>query len=529
MYKYFLAWRYLHTKLIAFFGVASVMLCTAMVLVVMSVMGGFLDTVRARSRGLHSEIVLDSGSLQGFPYYEEFGAYLDAHLPEIVKLATPVIYTYGIFRVPATTWTKPARVLGIRLDEYVQANDFKKGLYYNRYYPGSTTLRPQGIPVAGIGDDGIVRLPPDLVEANRKWHESENDPKAIQEYDEMPFERALYPGILPVVSAPRVFAVASGEPGYLGPERPGIIAGCDLLNYRRPDGNFDRSLARGTDIALTLVPLSPAGNPTGEPPVKLALRYVDDSRTGIYEIDSMSVYMDFDLLQQQVAMDAQLLVDGGSTKPRTNQLLIALNDGVDLDHAKLEIAGAWLQFRGSLGSDVLEADSRALSFVEAYTWEDLQRPFIQAVEKEKVLVTFLFGLISIVAIVLVGCIFFMIVEKKTRDIGILKAVGASGGGVGGLFIAYAAAVGIFGSLLGILVGSIFVWNINGIQDFLAQLDPQLRVWSPEVYSFDRIPEVVKSVDVFWIGGIAILSSMVGSLIPAFVAARVWPVRALRYE
>ncbi len=77
MYKWFLAFRYMYTrKLIAVFGVGSVMFCVFMVLVVLSVMGGFLDTVRQRSRGLHSEIVLESGSLQGFPFYAEFGEHL---------------------------------------------------------------------------------------------------------------------------------------------------------------------------------------------------------------------------------------------------------------------------------------------------------------------------------------------------------------------------------------------------------------------------------------------------------------------
>ena len=108
MYKWFLAWRYLNTKLIAFFGIASVMLCVAMVLVVLSVMGGFLDTIRARSRGLHSEIVLEGGTLQGFPYYEEFQAHVAKELPDVVHISTPVVYTYGVFRVPATTFTKPA-------------------------------------------------------------------------------------------------------------------------------------------------------------------------------------------------------------------------------------------------------------------------------------------------------------------------------------------------------------------------------------------------------------------------------------
>ena len=145
------------------------------------------------------------------------------------------------------------------------------------------------------------------------------------------------------------------------------------------------------------------------------------------------------------------------------------------------------------------------------------------------LVTFLFALISMVAIVLLGCIFYMIVEKKTRDIGTLKALGASSGGVASIFLCYALVVGISGSILGTIVGSLFVWNINGIQDFWATLNPQLRVWSPEVYSFDKIPEVVKTADAVWVASIAVVSSIVGSLIPAALAGRVWPVQALRYE
>ncbi|MCH7840950.1 MAG: ABC transporter permease [Planctomycetes bacterium] len=529
MYKWFLAWRYLNTKLIALFGIASVMFCVAMVLVVLSVMGGFLDTIRSRSRGLHSEIVLEGGTLQGFSYYEEFGAYLAEELPDVVKLHTPVIYTYGIFRVPATTFTKPARVLGIRLKDYVRVNDFQKGLYYDRYYPGTTHLGPQALPVAGVSLFGEVRLPEELERANDLWREGEMDPEAITSFDEQPFEKAPYPYVTPVLPSERVYSAHVGEPTYKEPLHDGVIVGCDLIHYRRSDGHFDRQIARGADVALTLMPLNPSGNPTGEPPVRLPLRYSDDSHTGIFEIDSLCVYVDFDMLQHRLAMDPQPLVGGGFTRLRTNQLLIGLQEGVDLNDARDRIRVAWRDFYASLGPEVSEADRRALGFVEVYTWEDLQRPFISAVEKEKVLVTLLFAMISSVAIVLVGCIFYMIVEKKTREIGILKAIGASGRGVTSLFVAYAGAVGVFGAVLGLILGSSFVWNINAIQDYLASWNPSLRVWSPDVYSFDRIPEIVKRADAFWVGSVAIVSSMVGSLIPAIIAGRVWPVQALRYE
>ncbi|MCH8148284.1 MAG: ABC transporter permease [Planctomycetes bacterium] len=530
MYKWFFAWRYLHTKLIALFGVASVTLCVAMVLVVLSVMGGFLDTLRERSRGLHSEIVVESGSIQGFPYYQQFEAYLNKHLPNVIKTTTPAIYSYGIVRVRATAYTRPCRVLGIRLSDYIQVNEFGNGLHYEGFYPGTTKLGAQGMPLAGFNETNRLALPPDHEQASAVWRKKQSDLAAIDEYDARPFETAPFPKELAVTSGgSRVFSMHFESPRYEGPERYGVIIGSDLLFDRLSGGRFDRYLARGANISLTLMPLSQTGSPTGEPPVKLPLRYVDDSHTGIFEIDDLCIYVDFDMVQHKLGMDPQPRVDGGTTAARTNQLLISLQPGVGLYESKAGITDAWNEFILEIDRNLSAADAQSLSFVKVHTWEDLQRPFINAVEKEKVLVTFLFALISIVAIVLLGCIFYMIVEKKTRDIGTLKALGASSGGVASIFISYALVVGISGSVLGTLVGSLFVWNINGIQDFLASLNPQLRVWSPEVYSFDKIPEVVKTADAIWVASIAVVASVIGSFIPAALAGRVWPVQALRYE
>jgi len=530
MYKWFLAWRYLHTRLSTLLGVAAVMLCVAMMLVVMSVMGGFLDTIKSRSRGLHSELVLEGGSLQGFPFYGEFAAYLADHHSDIVKRCTPTLYSYGLFRVPATDWTKPSRVIGIRMDEYVQVNSFKKGLHYEHYFPGTTRLDKQGIAVVGVDpESGRPSLPKVLKEANARWRATETDPDKIAEFDAAPYEIAARPGVVPGFSGFRGFQADFGKPSIDGPERDGIIVGCDLMNIRRYDGKFDRPVVRGAPVSLALLPLTQSGNMTGEAPIKLALRYVDDSRTGIYEIDSLCVYVDFDMLQGKLGMDPQPRADGTKTHARTNQLLIGLREGVNLDEGKARIAAAFNEFRASLGPELTIEDIRQLNVAEVLTWEDIQRPLIAAVEKEKILITLLFGFMSVVAILLVGFICYMIVEDKTRDIGILKSLGASSRGVAGLFMAYATAVGGVGSLLGCLLGSVFVWNINTIQDMLANLNPALRVWSADVYSFDRIPESVKGIEVFWIAAVAVLASVLASLLPAFLASRVWPVAALRYE
>ena len=540
MYKWFLAWRYLHTKLIAIFGILAVAGCVAMVLVELSVMGGFLDMIRSRSRGLHSEIVLESGSLQGFPFYNEFADYLYKKMPKQVKLCTPAIYTYGILRVPANDLTKPVRIVGIKLDEYVQVNEFGQGLYYNRYYPGTTHLGEQGMPLAGFGIDSELHLPDEYEKANQKWQAEETDKKELEAYREEPFELAVPHDLTGMTRhredclssrlAERVYKITPyGPPGWEGPEFPGVIIGCEMLHARNSTGKFDRALARGALLSLTILPVTNEGNLTGQPPDRLAVRYADDSNTGVFEIDSMHAYVDFDLLQKRLGMGPLELVEGGFTRPRASQLLIGLRDGVDMNKAWEQIELAWAEFLGTLDEETSDTEWRALAHAKVYTWEQLQAPFIQAVEKEKILITILFSMMSLVSTLLIGLVFYMIVEKKTRDIGVLKSLGASPAGIAGIFIVYAGAVGVVGALLGTLLGGVFVAHINEIQDFLASIHPELKVWSPEVYSFDRIPDRVKPWDATFIAAAAVLSSMIGSVIPAIIAGRVWPVKALRYE
>jgi len=108
MYKLFLCLRYLRKRRIAFFAIAAVWLCTAMVLIVISVMGGFLDMVKARSRGLLGDLIMENGALQGFPFYQEFIDQIKKEMPDRIEEATPVIVNYGLLRFPSSNITKPA-------------------------------------------------------------------------------------------------------------------------------------------------------------------------------------------------------------------------------------------------------------------------------------------------------------------------------------------------------------------------------------------------------------------------------------
>ena len=72
MYKLFLTLRYLRQRRIAYFAVAAVTLCVAMLIIVMSVMGGWLELVRTQARALLGDVVVDNSDPQGFPLYAEF-------------------------------------------------------------------------------------------------------------------------------------------------------------------------------------------------------------------------------------------------------------------------------------------------------------------------------------------------------------------------------------------------------------------------------------------------------------------------
>src|SRR5207302_5765683 len=102
------------------------------------------------------------------------------------------------------------------------------------------------------------------------------------------------------------------------------------------------------------------------------------------------------------------------------------------------------------------------------TWEDKQGALLAAIGIEKGILNVLLFLIIGVAGFGILAIFAMIVVEKTRDIGILKALGASNGGVMKIFLGYGMLLGFLGALLGTILGLVLTTHINGIQSVLAK-------------------------------------------------------------
>ena len=213
--------------------------------------------------------------------------------------------------------------------------------------------------------------------------------------------------------------------------------------------------------------------------------------------------------------------------PRCNRVLIKVRPEdagrAKLDRVRAKVARVWEDF-SRRDPSVREEGSDA----NVLTWRQWLADFVGQVESQRTLVVIMFAIISLVAIVLIFVIFYMIVMQKTRDIGVLKAIGASQGGVAAIFLAYGAAIGLVGSVIGTVIGCAFVRNINAIADALSDWFG-FQVWRKEYFLFERIPNEVDPTAAGMIVLGAMIAGLLGALIPAIRAAGMQPVEALRYE
>jgi lipoprotein-releasing system permease protein len=470
MYKLLLCWRYLRTRYLAMVCIVSVMLGVATLIVVNSVMSGFSTKLRDRLHSMLSDVDVESRTLDGFADPQGKMDQIrgdDVLHDKIVSMsATLEIFAMLRYRWGGEPILRPVKVIGIDAAERARMGGFAEHLF----------------------DDQERPLPPSF----------DLGPKALQRWCRFHPQRLAMQPL-------QVFGPDGKPPPDPPPEvadEPhGAFLGWGIAHFRVPTDDPKTPfkevccLEPGDDIILTTV------SGVRLTPVEGRFTVCGYSKTEMSEYDANYIFVPLDYLQQLRTMENR--VTGIQIKLR------------DYDRDAKQVVEA------------LEKHFPGQTYMVS-TWEHKQGALLAAIAIEKGLLNILLFLIIAVAGFGILAIFSMIVVEKTRDIGTLKALGASNGGVMSIFLGYGLLLGLVGAGLGTAIGLGITVHINDIEHVLTTYTGH-EIFDRNVYYFKEIPYDVQSLMVVLVNAGALVVAVIFSVLPALRAAMLHPVRALRYE
>jgi lipoprotein-releasing system permease protein len=174
---------------------------------------------------------------------------------------------------------------------------------------------------------------------------------------------------------------------------------------------------------------------------------------------------------------------------------------------------------------VTDAAARPIYMVD---WRQRNATFFNALQVERNVMFLILTLIVLVAALNIVSGLIMLVKDKGSDIAILRTMGATQGAMMRVFLITGASIGVVGTLVGFLLGTIVCLNIEEIRRFLSWLT-NTELFSPELYFLSKLPADMNVKETSAVVVMALGLSLLATLYPSWRAARLDPVEALRYE
>lgn len=525
MYKLLLCIRYLRTRYIALASVISVMLGVATMIVVNSVMAGFTGEMRDRIKGVLADVVVEARSNDGIINPEAQMALIQAEAGDYIEAMTPIVEVpamVSIMTPDGERFTHQIQLVGIDpkgkasvgpLKSYLESynttnmNGVEKQATRAWDTPLSWELTKQAAEYRRYMKEDELKFLNDP--APPIFHDSNLSPEDIEvpAFEEIASQDSPedVPGFdpsAPDLTSPIELSNEPIDPGAPMPAR--IYLGEQIAGYmiRNPETGLSTKYSMvkpGDDVIITTVTAT-----TPPEPRSFSATVVDMFRSGMAEYDSSLVLMNIEQLQDYRGMRAE---DGEAI----TSIQIKLKNYEDASQVVNRLKAAFPP-----------------NLVSIITWEEKQGLLLSAVEVETAILNVLLFMIIFVAGFGILAIFFMIVVEKTRDIGILKSLGASSQGVMSIFLSYGLGLGIVGSAAGVGIGLLFVYYINEIESMLSAITGR-KVFDENIYYFKDIPTYTSTPMVFWVSIGAIAIAVLASVLPARRASKLHPVRALRFE
>ena len=276
---------------------------------------------------------------------------------------------------------------------------------------------------------------------------------------------------------------------------------------------------------------------------RVLLGVVLAQQLGLHPGDRISIYSPRDLRKMKDAKDkgdmegiapgeyqVSGIFDVGYYEFNAGFAITSLATAQDLVDYEDDVSGLKVMLRDPMTAETVRRELGIKLGNGAYisTWFEESSAFLDALVVEKNLMFYLLFIIMIVAAFGITSALITFVVQKTREIGMLKALGATGSQIMGIFLLQSLMVGVIGVICGYGLG---LFGVAYRNDFLALLRSSLNVqiFPESIYAFSKLPAIIDPGDIAIICGGSLIISLLAGVLPAWSASRLKPVEALRHE